>query len=72
MTLYVATVDAGAAGPGLHVHEFDQFYYVLEGTMSIEIGLASCTAGPHTLVVLRRACPTASGTTDRRASATSR
>ena len=57
MTLYVATVDAGAGGPGLHVHEFDQFYYVLEGTMSIEAGLASFTAGPHTLVVLPAGVP---------------
>ena len=57
MTLYVATVEAGAAGPGLHVHEFDQFYYVLEGTISIEVGLASYRAGPHTLVVLPAGVP---------------
>jgi mannose-6-phosphate isomerase-like protein (cupin superfamily) len=57
MTLYVATVAPGAAGPGLHIHDFDQFYYVLEGTMSIEVGLRQLTANPHTLVVLPAGVP---------------
>ena len=57
MTLYVATVEAGAGGPDLHIHDFDQFYYVLEGTMSCEIGLRRFTAEPHTLVVLPAGVP---------------
>ncbi|MGH2851968.1 MAG: cupin domain-containing protein [Solirubrobacteraceae bacterium] len=57
MSLYVATVDAGAGGPNLHVHPFDQFYYVLEGTMQIEIGLERMSATAHTLVVLPAGVP---------------
>jgi len=57
MTLYVATVEPGSGGPALHIHDFDQFYYILEGTMSCEIGLRRFTAGPHTLVVLPAGVP---------------
>lgn len=57
MTLYVGEVRPGAGGPGTHVHRFDQFYYVLEGTLTGEIGLDSFTAGPHTLAVLPAGVP---------------
>jgi mannose-6-phosphate isomerase-like protein (cupin superfamily) len=57
MSLYVGQVDAGGAGPGTHVHEFDQFYYVLDGTMSVEVGLHGYTATRHTLVVLPAGVP---------------
>ncbi|HLH66192.1 MAG TPA: cupin domain-containing protein [Solirubrobacteraceae bacterium] len=57
MTLYVGEVQPGGAGPATHVHRFDQFYYVLEGTLSGEIGLDSFTAGRHTLVVLPEGVP---------------
>ena len=32
----------------LHIHSFDQFYYVLDGTMSVDVGLNKYQAGPHT------------------------
>ncbi|HWD76652.1 MAG TPA: cupin domain-containing protein [Solirubrobacteraceae bacterium] len=57
MSLYIGSVDAGGAGPGTHVHDFDQFYYVLEGTMNISVGLDSYTATRHTLVVLPAGVP---------------
>lgn len=57
MSLYVGTVEAGGAGPGTHIHAFDQFYYVLDGTMSVEVGLDRYTATRHTLVVLPAGVP---------------
>jgi mannose-6-phosphate isomerase-like protein (cupin superfamily) len=57
MTLYVGAVEPGGAGPGTHVHRFDQFYYVLDGTLTGEIGLDPFTAEPHTLVVLPAGVP---------------
>jgi len=72
VSLYVATVEPGGAGPAIHVHAFDQFYYVLDGTMSLQIGLERYTAGRHSLVILPPGCHTASGTKGPRSSATSR
>jgi quercetin dioxygenase-like cupin family protein len=42
---------------GLHTHPFDQVFYVLEGTMSLEIDGASHEAGPGTLVVFPAGVP---------------
>jgi quercetin dioxygenase-like cupin family protein len=53
----VARVPAGGSGPPLHVHTFDQIYYVIKGTMQLEIGLRRYTAAPHTLVVLPAGMP---------------
>jgi mannose-6-phosphate isomerase-like protein (cupin superfamily) len=36
---------------GLHTHPFEQIFYVLEGTMSIEIDGREHQAGPGTLVI---------------------
>lgn len=57
LALYVGSVEPGGAGPGTHIHDFDQFYYVLEGTMSVEVGLERFTAVRHTLVVLPAGVP---------------
>ncbi len=57
MSLYVGQVDPDGAGPGTHIHEFDQFYYVLDGEMNVEVGLHRHTAGRHTLVVLPAGVP---------------
>jgi mannose-6-phosphate isomerase-like protein (cupin superfamily) len=38
-------LDPGCSGPGLHIHRFDQFYFVLEGALSVEV------AGEHHEVV---------------------
>jgi mannose-6-phosphate isomerase-like protein (cupin superfamily) len=55
--VYLAEVPAGKAGPPLHVHEFDQFYFVLQGTLSVEIGLKRYDMPPGHLVVLPAQVP---------------
>lgn len=57
MSLYIGVVEPAGGGPGTHVHNFDQFYYVLEGTLTGQVGLEPFTAGPHTLVVLPAGVP---------------
>ncbi len=47
---------------GLHTHPFDQVFYILEGTMSLEIDGSAHEAGPGTLVASAKACPIATGT----------
>jgi mannose-6-phosphate isomerase-like protein (cupin superfamily) len=41
----------------LHLHTFDQFYYVLSGTMQLQIGLEKFTAGRNTYVLLPAGVP---------------
>ena len=50
-------VDPGSAGPGTHIHHFDQYYLVLEGELSIEVALEKHVVVPHTLVVLPAGVP---------------
>jgi mannose-6-phosphate isomerase-like protein (cupin superfamily) len=52
VAINVAEVQPNAGGPSSHIHSFDQFYYLLSGKMSVDIGLNSYQAGGHTLVVL--------------------
>ena len=56
-TLYAAKVFPQGGGPGMHVHEFDQFYWVLSGELHIEVGFRQQVAGPGTLVVLPAGVP---------------
>lgn len=55
--VYLAEVPPGKEGPPLHVHEFDQFYFVLQGTLSVEIGLQRHEVPPGHLVVLPAQVP---------------
>jgi mannose-6-phosphate isomerase-like protein (cupin superfamily) len=57
MGLYVAEVPAGAGGPPLHYHPFDQFYFVLSGALHVQIGLTVSEVGPNHLVVLPAGVP---------------
>jgi len=41
----------------LHVHRFDQIYYVISGRMRLQIGLEEHEAGPNTLVILPAGMP---------------
>jgi mannose-6-phosphate isomerase-like protein (cupin superfamily) len=50
-------IGPGGAGPGTHVHEFDQYYLVLEGQLTIEVALEEHVVGPGTLVVLPAGVP---------------
>ncbi|MFF0501847.1 cupin domain-containing protein [Nocardia aobensis] len=52
-----AEVDAGSAGPGMHIHPFDQFYLVLEGELTVEVALQKHTVPADTLVVLPAGVP---------------
>ncbi len=55
--VYLAEVPPGKDGPPLHVHEFDQFYFVLQGVLSVEIGLQRYDVPPGHLVVLPAQVP---------------
>jgi quercetin dioxygenase-like cupin family protein len=55
-----STMPAGAKGPPLHTHEFDEAFYILDGELTFQVGnqlivarageLAFATGGvPHTL-----------------------
>jgi mannose-6-phosphate isomerase-like protein (cupin superfamily) len=57
IALYVGLVESGGAGPDTHIHPFDQFYYVLDGELSVEVALDRLTANPHDLVVLPAGVP---------------
>ena len=49
---------AGDGSPsGLHTHLVDQMFYILTGTMNLEIAGQPYTAGPDTLVVLPAGVP---------------
>ena len=50
-------VDPGSAGPGTHVHEFDQYYLVVEGELTVEVALEKYVVGPETLVILPAGVP---------------
>jgi mannose-6-phosphate isomerase-like protein (cupin superfamily) len=52
VAINVAEVQPNAGGPSFHIHSFDQFYYVLDGRMSVDVGLKKYQASAHTLVVL--------------------
>jgi quercetin dioxygenase-like cupin family protein len=49
--------EPGGSGPGLHIHEFDQYYFVLEGVLEIQVALQRHTAGAGDLVVLPAGVP---------------
>jgi len=52
-----AEMDPGSAGPGMHIHPFDQFYLVLQGQLTVEVALQQHIVGPNTLVVLPAGVP---------------
>jgi mannose-6-phosphate isomerase-like protein (cupin superfamily) len=53
----VKTPAGGGSPAGLHTHEVDQIFYVLSGTMNIEIQGTTNVAGPGTLVVFPARVP---------------
>lgn len=52
-----AQVAPGKAGPGTHIHDFDQLYFVLSGELHVEVALQHHVATKHTLVVLPAGVP---------------
>jgi mannose-6-phosphate isomerase-like protein (cupin superfamily) len=57
LSLGVFRVPPGGHGPGLHMHRFDQIYYVYRGTMELEIGFERYSVGAHTLVTIPAGMP---------------
>jgi quercetin dioxygenase-like cupin family protein len=55
--IYQADLPPGGVGPDLHIHEFDQFYLILEGTLGVRVGFAEYAVGPRHLVVLPAGVP---------------
>lgn len=54
--LYAAKVPPGASGPALHFHDFDQFYYVFGGELTVQVGHERDIARPGDLVMLPKGC----------------
>ena len=53
----IKTPAGGGSPAGLHIHAVDQLFYVLSGTMGLEIEGKEYTAGPGTLVVFPKGVP---------------
>lgn len=57
MTINLLEVAPGNGGPPMHVHDFDQMFYILDGEMTVEAALHTFTAVPGDLVVLPAGVP---------------
>ena len=53
----IKTPAGGGSPAGLHVHDVDQIFYVLRGTMQIEIADAVHDCGPGSLIVFPAGVP---------------
>jgi len=54
---FIRTPAGGGSPAGMHTHVVDQIFYILEGTMSLEIEGKPYEAGPGTLVVFPAGVP---------------
>jgi mannose-6-phosphate isomerase-like protein (cupin superfamily) len=50
-------INAGSAGPHTHIHEFDQYYLVLDGELTVEVALEKHVVSPRELVVVPAGVP---------------
>jgi mannose-6-phosphate isomerase-like protein (cupin superfamily) len=50
-------LQPGGSGPDLHIHRFDQFYFLLEGGLSVQVAGERYEVGPHELVILPAGVP---------------
>jgi mannose-6-phosphate isomerase-like protein (cupin superfamily) len=53
----IKTPPGEGSPAGMHIHAVDQLFYILSGTMSLEIAGQPHTAGPGTLVVFPAGVP---------------
>src|ERR671928_1483716 len=53
----IKTPAGGGSPAGMHVHDVDQIFYVLSGTMSIEIEGQQHDCGPGSLIVFPAGVP---------------
>jgi uncharacterized cupin superfamily protein len=62
-TIHCIKTPAGGGSPaGLHTHQVDQIFYILKGTMGIEIEGKEYEVGPGALVVFPAGVPHRNGT----------
>lgn len=54
---YIRTPPGGGSPRGLHTHDWEQIFYVLEGTMTIEVEGERIDAGPGSLIVFPPGVP---------------
>jgi mannose-6-phosphate isomerase-like protein (cupin superfamily) len=54
---YIRTPAGSGSPAGMHTHVVDQIFYILDGTMSLEIEGTRYEAGPGTLVVFPAGVP---------------
>jgi mannose-6-phosphate isomerase-like protein (cupin superfamily) len=50
-------LDPGCSGPGLHIHRFDQFYFVLDGELSVDVAGERHAVAPQELAILPAGVP---------------
>lgn len=55
--LYIADMEPGKRGPITHIHDFDQFYFVLSGQLQVQVALEEHSVSPNSLVVLPAGVP---------------
>lgn len=56
--LVVARTEPGSASrPPMHVHRFDQLYFVTEGTLHVDLALDHYEVGPDSLVIIPAGVP---------------
>ena len=54
---YIRTPPGGGSPRGLHTHDWEQIFYVVEGEMTIEVDGQRTVAGPGSLVVFPAGVP---------------
>jgi quercetin dioxygenase-like cupin family protein len=54
VSIVESTMPAGAMGPPLHMHDFDEAFYVLEGELTFQLGDELITAEPGELAFAPR------------------
>jgi quercetin dioxygenase-like cupin family protein len=52
-----STMPAGAPGPPLHTHQFDETFYVVDGELTIQIGDELIRAGAGEVAFAPSGCP---------------
>jgi mannose-6-phosphate isomerase-like protein (cupin superfamily) len=57
LSLFVGAVEPASAGPATHIHAFDQFYFILEGELTVQIALDTYVAPRHSLVRIPAGVP---------------
>jgi mannose-6-phosphate isomerase-like protein (cupin superfamily) len=54
---YVATMPSGNSGPPMHIHDYDQFYLVLDGSLHVQYALTTYVVQSRELAVIPAGVP---------------